>query len=86
MADSRPVVISVPEPRSLELIFTAEDEANLRRAYTVVEGEGPAITKVLEENIAEASFIIGQPALPTGTFAAGKETQGDIQCRNQFSR
>ena len=84
MADSRPVVISVPEPRSLELIFTAEDEANLRRAYTVVEGEGPAITKVLEENIAEASFIIGQPSLPRELLQRAKKLKAIFNVETNF--
>ena len=64
MAEQRPLIISVPEPRSLELIFTAQDEAQLRRDYSVVEGEGPAVSKVVEANIADATFIIGQPPLP----------------------
>ena len=64
MNDSRPIVISVPEPRSLELIFTKEDEAELRRDYQVFEGQGSTVSKAVEEHIADASFIIGQPDLP----------------------
>jgi hypothetical protein len=62
MAASRPIVVSAPEPRTFELIVTAEDAAGLRRSYTIVEGLGAAVAKALEENIAEASFIIGRAA------------------------
>ena len=64
MAALLPIVISVPEPRSLDLIFTAEDEKKLRSGYTLVEGAGESIAGVVEVNIAEADFIIGQPDLP----------------------
>lgn len=63
MTDSRPLVISVPEPRTLPLIFTPEDEARLRRDYRLVEGAGADVARVVEANIGEATFIIGQPPL-----------------------
>lgn len=64
MADDRPLIISIPEPRSLGLIFTAADLAELRRDYRIVEGEGAGAAAVLDRHIAEATFIIGQPPLP----------------------
>jgi phosphoglycerate dehydrogenase-like enzyme len=64
MNDLRPLVISIPEPRSLDLIFTADDLAELKRNYRIVEGEGEGAAAILKNNIAEASFIIGQPPLP----------------------
>jgi hypothetical protein len=59
MSDTRPIVISAPEPRSLELIFTPDDEAKLRRDNQIFEGLGLTVSKVVEEHIASASFIIG---------------------------
>ena len=50
----------MPEPRSLDLIFTAEDEKKLRSGYTLVEGAGESIAGVVEVNIAEADFIISR--------------------------
>jgi phosphoglycerate dehydrogenase-like enzyme len=64
MSNPRPLVISIPEPRSLDLIFTPDDLAELKRNYRIVEGEGESAAAVLKNNIAEASFIIGQPPLP----------------------
>lgn len=64
MTDARPLVLSIPEPRTLELIFTPGDLAAFRKAYRTIEGEGAAAAKVLDGNIAEAAFIVGQPPLP----------------------
>ncbi len=64
MTDDRPLIVSIPEPRSLDLIFTADDLAELRRDYRIVEGEGAGGVAVLDKHIAEAAFIIGQPPLP----------------------
>lgn len=84
MADSCPVVISVPEPRSLELIFTAVDEARLRREYTIIEGLGPSVANVLEQNIAEASFIIGQPPLPKELLQRAKKLKAIFNVETNF--
>ena len=84
MADSRPVVISVPDPRSLELIFTADDEARLRRDYTIVEGLGPSVAKALKENIAVASFIIGQPPLPKEILQQAKNLLAIFNVETNF--
>lgn len=64
MTDTRPLVISIPEPRSLDLIFTPADRAELERGYRIVEGEGVGAARVLDIHLPEASFIIGQPPLP----------------------
>jgi 2-keto-4-pentenoate hydratase len=37
----------------------------LRGQYRIVEGAGPTVAKTVADNIAEASFIIGQPDLST---------------------
>ena len=64
MADTRPLVISIPEPRTLDLIFTPPDLAALRSCYRIVEGDGAGGLSVLETHLPEAVFLIGQPPLP----------------------
>jgi phosphoglycerate dehydrogenase-like enzyme len=63
MTDTRPLILSIPEPRTLELIFTPDDLADLRRKYRILEatGDGAALLKA---HLPEASYIIGQPPLP----------------------
>ncbi len=84
MADTRPLVISVPEPRSLELIFTQDDKARLRRDYSIVEGEGATLAKVVQDNIAEASFIIGQPPLPVELLLRAKKLKAIFNVETNF--
>ena len=84
MSDARPLVISVPEPRSLDLILTPENEAKVRRDFRIVEGEGPTVAKVVEDNIAEASFIIGQPELPRQILQQAKNLKAIFNVESNF--
>ena len=84
MNDTRPIVISVPEPRSVELIFTPDDEAKLRRDYQIFEGQGPTVSKVVEEHIADASFIIGQPDLPRQILQKAKKLKAILNVESNF--
>ena len=84
MSDTRPIVISVPEPRTLELIFTPDDEAKLRRDYQIFEGQGPTVSKVVEENITNASFIIGQPELPRQILQQAKRLKAILNVESNF--
>jgi phosphoglycerate dehydrogenase-like enzyme len=84
MIDTRPLVISVPEPRSLHLIFTKDSEAKLRRDFRVVEGDGPTVAKVVADNIAEASFIIGQPVLPRQVLQQAKKLKAIFNVESNF--
>jgi phosphoglycerate dehydrogenase-like enzyme len=84
MNDSRPIVVSVPEPRSLELIFTPDDEAKLRRDYQIFEGQGPTVSKVVADHISEASFIIGQPDLPRQLLQQAKKLKAIVNVESNF--
>lgn len=84
MTDIRPLIISIPEPRSLELIFEAEDEQRLRREFRIVECSEAEAQKVLGENISEASFIIGQPALSTELLRKAKKLKAIFNVETNF--
>jgi phosphoglycerate dehydrogenase-like enzyme len=56
-----PLVISIPEPRTLDLIFGPGDLTALKRDYRVVEVERP---EDMVPHLSELQFIIGQPPLP----------------------
>ncbi len=60
----KPLVISLPEPRTLELIFTPERLRQLRDNYRIIEGKPGEEMAILERHINRADFIIGQPPLP----------------------
>ena len=84
MSDTRPIVVSVPEPRSLELIFTPDDEAKLRRDYQIFEGQGPTVSKVVADHIGEARFIIGQPELPRQILQQAKKLKAILNVESNF--
>lgn len=69
-ADRRkPLVISVPEPRTLELIFTPEKLAYLRANYRIVETTDAAFASLPDEVLGEARYILGQPPIAPETLS-----------------
>lgn len=63
-----PLVISAPEPRTLDLIFTREAEAELRRTYRIVEADPENIAGLGDTVLSQARYIIGQPPLSAETL------------------
>jgi len=71
-ASSSPLVISAPEPRTLDLIFTPEARALLHARYRIVETTADALAGLPPEVLAEARYIIGQPPISPETLEALK--------------
>lgn len=84
MAIARPLVFSIPEPRSLDLIFTPVGLAALRKEFRIVEGEGEAGLAALAENIAEIDYIIGQPPLPTSLLSRAGRLKAVLNVESNF--
>ncbi len=66
----KPIILSSPAPRSLELIFTPEKLALLRSKYEVVETTDEALATLPPDQLSEARYILGQPPLSEETLAA----------------
>ena len=62
-SDAKPLIISAPHPRSIDLIFTPEARAALLARYRVLEIEPTALDAVPGESLAEARYILGQPPI-----------------------
>lgn len=80
----KPLVISIPEPRSLDLIFMPQDRAALNRSYRiaeVTEAEGQA---GLAPHLPEAQFIIGQPPLSHAQLAAAPKLRAIFNVESNF--
>lgn len=70
MADnSKPLVISCPLPRTLDLIFTPDALAELQNSYRTVETTDEAFADLPDAVLAEARYIIGQPPIAPETLA-----------------
>ncbi|ACM27522.1 hydroxyacid dehydrogenase [Rhizobium rhizogenes] len=63
LTDNRPLAISAPEPRSLELIFNKDALSLLHSKYRVVEADPENIAGLGDDILGEARYIIGQPPL-----------------------
>ncbi len=69
MLTPRPLVLSCPLPRSLELIFHPEQAALLRQQYEIVETNDEALAALADDVLERAKYIIGQPPLSTDTLS-----------------
>ncbi|AZO53699.1 MULTISPECIES: hydroxyacid dehydrogenase [unclassified Mesorhizobium] len=65
-----PLVISAPEPRTLELIFTPPQLARLRARYRIVEATPDGVARLPAGVLAEARYIVGQPPISPETLEA----------------
>ncbi|WP_376702178.1 hydroxyacid dehydrogenase [Mesorhizobium sp. ISC25] len=69
MSDSAlPLVISAPEPRTLDLIFTPAALAKFRSKYRIVETSPEDVRALPADILAEARYIVGQPPIPPETL------------------
>jgi phosphoglycerate dehydrogenase-like enzyme len=70
MTAPRPLAISAPFPRTLELIFTPEARDRLHARYEVLEADPERIGELYPALLARARYIIGQPPLSRETVEA----------------
>jgi phosphoglycerate dehydrogenase-like enzyme len=69
MSDSAlPLVISAPEPRTLDLIFTPQALARFRAKYRIVETTPEGVATLPTDVLAEARYIVGQPPIAPETL------------------
>ncbi len=64
----RPLAISAPEPRTLDLIFSDKARAELNARYDIVEADPENIAGLGDAVLGRARYIIGQPPLSAETL------------------
>ncbi len=67
-AKERPLIISAPEPRTLDLIFTPNARKSLHANYQIVEADPDNIAGLDDDTLAQTRYIIGQPPLTHETL------------------
>ncbi len=65
----KPLAISAPEPRTLDLIFSDEARRVLHDTYEIVEADPENIAGLGDAVLGKARYIIGQPPLSEETLA-----------------
>ncbi|NGN42960.1 hydroxyacid dehydrogenase [Mesorhizobium sp. CGMCC 1.15528] len=69
MSDSkRPLVISAPEPRTLDLIFTPSARKIFGDRYEIFEVEAVQVDRLPDAILEQARYIVGQPPLSRQTL------------------
>jgi len=63
-----PLIISAPDPRRLDLIFTPEALQRLRERYRIVETDPDNVAALVDDQLAAARYIVGQPPLSPETL------------------
>lgn len=66
---TKPVVISAPEPRTLDLIFRPERLEELRAAYDLHEVTADALDSLPDAVLRAARYVIGQPPIDEDLLA-----------------
>jgi phosphoglycerate dehydrogenase-like enzyme len=64
----RPLAISAPDPRTLDLIFTRDALERLRSKYEIVEADPENIAGLGDAILGRARYIIGQPPMSRETL------------------
>lgn len=65
---AKPLVISAPEPRTLDLIFTPQALDDFRSRYRIVETTADKVTNLPDEVLTQARYIVGQPPISPATL------------------
>lgn len=65
----KPVVLSAPDPRSLDIIFTEPARARLFERYEVVEAAPDDVPTLPDAVLARVDYVLGQPPIPAQTLA-----------------
>lgn len=69
MAPVRPLVISAPEPRTLDLIFADAARERLHQRYDVREAAAGEVAALPQDVLAGARYVIGQPPISDATLS-----------------
>ena len=81
---SKPIVITDPYPRTLDLIFTKKKLKELKSKYKTITAPKINKKKFYENNIHKAKFIIGQPDLDNKLLSKAKKLKAIINVESNF--
>ncbi|MDA9617462.1 hypothetical protein N9S11_01805, partial [Candidatus Pelagibacter sp.] len=80
----KPIVITDPYPRTLDLIFTKKKFKELKSKYKTITAPKINKKKFYENNIHKAKFIIGQPDLDKKLLSKAKKLKAIINVESNF--
>ena len=84
MTPSRPVVLLKPEPQAASRIFTSVARARLESSFEVVDLEGVDNASAIDEALADAFAVVGQPDLDTDRLVRAQHLRAIINVEGNF--
>ncbi|MEL7164350.1 MAG: hydroxyacid dehydrogenase [Pseudomonadota bacterium] len=82
--DTKPIVLSAPAPRSLDLIFTDTRRAELHENYKVVETNATDLASLAPDTLKAARYIIGQPPISQKTLGEMQELRAVLNVESNL--
>lgn len=80
----KPLVISCPAPRSLELIFSPENLQKLKSRYRIIETTDDELSGLSDDALGNARYIIGQPPLTPETLSRLKNLRSILNVESNL--
>ena len=80
----KPLVLSAPAPRSLDLIFTPDKRQQLHETYEVVETTDDALAALPAEMLQQARYILGQPPISDETLAQMRQLKAVLNVESNL--
>lgn len=68
-AAAKPLILSSPMPRSIDMIFTDAAKSRLHDRYRLIEVETDGLAALPDATLAEVSYVLGQPPIPADLLA-----------------
>ena len=65
----KPLILSAPHPRSIDMIFTDQAKKDLFDRYDIVEAEPDDVASMSGDVLSKVRYVLGQPAIPSETLA-----------------
>jgi phosphoglycerate dehydrogenase-like enzyme len=84
MSPEKPLVITAPYPRTLDLIFTAEARRLLEDRYRLVDADPENIAGLGDDVLGSVRYIVGQPPLSQETLARLKSLRAVLNVESNL--
>ena len=81
---NKQIIITDPHPRTLELIFRNKTLRKLKKKYLLIKVPKKNKKSFYEQNIHRATFIIGQPNLPTSLLTKAVKLKAIFNVESNF--
>jgi len=84
MAGSEPLIISAPDPRSIDMLFAPGARAELYARYRVREVDPADLADLPPNELAEARYVLGQPPMDTQLLHRMKSLRAIFNVEGNF--